>query len=309
MIKRYYSNGKLLLSGEYLILDGALGLALPTTFGQSLEVELTESDLLNWKSLDETGAVWFEWAFDLKMFREDIGKFPIGPAEAPQVAKTLAKLLFEANMLNRGFLSGTNGFSVTTRLSFPRNWGLGSSSTLVNNIAQWADVNAYELLWRTLGGSGYDVACAKHNNPLLYSLKGTSPIVEEINFCPPFKDQLYFVFLNQKQSSADAITNYKSLDFDKRKAIEELSAITREMASCQDAQTFGALMRLHEKILSSLLKKKTVKESLFYDFLGDIKSLGAWGGDFIMVLGDNGTPAYFKDKKYLTVIPYAKMAL
>ena len=32
MIKNYYSNGKLLLSGEYAILDGAEGWAIPTKF-------------------------------------------------------------------------------------------------------------------------------------------------------------------------------------------------------------------------------------------------------------------------------------
>ena len=35
---RMYSNGKLLISGEYVILDGALSLAVPTLFGQYLEI-------------------------------------------------------------------------------------------------------------------------------------------------------------------------------------------------------------------------------------------------------------------------------
>jgi hypothetical protein len=38
MQKTFYSNGKLLITGEYLILDGAKGLALPTKMGQNLSV-------------------------------------------------------------------------------------------------------------------------------------------------------------------------------------------------------------------------------------------------------------------------------
>lgn len=309
MIRNLYSNGKLLISGEYLVLDGALGLALPTKFGQSLEIEEIDMPQLVWKSLDEVGAVWFECVIDLKMFRENPGKITFDLVKTHEVVKTLGHLLLEAHKLNHRFLSGTNGFSVTTRLTFPRNWGLGTSSTLVNNIAQWAGVNAYELLWQTLGGSGYDIACAKHNNPILYCLQGNLPVSVEIAFNPQFKKQLYFVYLNRKQSSADGILNYRFLDFDKKKAIEKLSSITREMASCQDAPTFGALMQSHEMILSAILKKKTVKESLFSDFTGAIKSLGAWGGDFIMAMGDEETPSYFKTKKYTTIVPYSEMVL
>lgn len=37
--KLFYSNGKLLLSGEYAVLDGALSLAVPTKYGQLLSVK------------------------------------------------------------------------------------------------------------------------------------------------------------------------------------------------------------------------------------------------------------------------------
>ena len=36
--------------------------------------------------------------------------------------------------------------------------------------------------------------------------------------------------------------------------------------------------------MSELLDTKTIKELLFPDFSGTIKSLGAWGGDFVLVL-------------------------
>ena len=34
----FYGHGKLLLTGEYAVLDGAKALSIPTRFGQSLEV-------------------------------------------------------------------------------------------------------------------------------------------------------------------------------------------------------------------------------------------------------------------------------
>ena len=38
----FYSNGKLLLTGEYLVLNGAVALAIPTKFGQTLTIPASE---------------------------------------------------------------------------------------------------------------------------------------------------------------------------------------------------------------------------------------------------------------------------
>ena len=58
----FYGHGKLLLTGEYFVMDGALALALPTTVGQSMKVKYRHSykPTLNWKSYNHAGAVWFE---------------------------------------------------------------------------------------------------------------------------------------------------------------------------------------------------------------------------------------------------------
>ena len=65
---KFYSHGKLLLTGEYLVLDGAKALAIPTKFGQSLEVNSNSSKNIAWKSFDHQGKVWFEntFSFDAK---------------------------------------------------------------------------------------------------------------------------------------------------------------------------------------------------------------------------------------------------
>lgn len=38
-MNRFYSHGKFLLTGEYLVLEGALALALPLKLGQTMTVE------------------------------------------------------------------------------------------------------------------------------------------------------------------------------------------------------------------------------------------------------------------------------
>ena len=49
-----------------------------------------------------------------------------------------------------------------------------------------------------------------------------------------------------------------------------------------------------------------MKKLKFKDFKGEIKSLGAWGGDFILASGDD-SPSYFKSKGYKTIIKFDDM--
>ncbi|MGB5499701.1 MAG: GHMP kinase, partial [Maribacter sp.] len=58
MKREFYSNGKLLMTGEYAVLDGAKAWAIPTTYGQSLTVLETDSKKIEWTSLDEKGSIW-----------------------------------------------------------------------------------------------------------------------------------------------------------------------------------------------------------------------------------------------------------
>lgn len=302
MQKEFYSNGKLLLSGEYAILDGALGLAIPTKYGQSLKITQSDSGLLEWTSFDEKGTIWFSATFSLE-------NLEIKSSSDKSTAETLKQLLIEAKAQNPDFLQGNSGNAVETTLTFPRLWGLGTSSTLINNMAQWAEIDAYQLLWNAFGGSGYDIACAQNNTPLLYQLDQGTPKVEKVAFDPPFKDSLFFVHLNQKQSSKEAIATYRKQDFNKDNLILELSEITKKMAATSSLQEFESLIAEHEQILSQVLKVPPVKSELFPDYPSAIKSLGAWGGDFVLVTGDEETPNYFKSKGYTTVLKFSDLIL
>ena len=284
-----------MITGEYAVLDGALSLALPTKYGQSLSVQKMDTLELRWRSLGENGKIWFEGTFDLtpsstRPFGQSflspyLGKGRGTSTKESEVAETLSTILREAEKMNPEFLSHTTGYMVETRLSFPRNWGLGSSSTLINNIAQWAEVDAYQLLWNAFSGSGYDIACAQRNHPISYRLNNGEPIANRVDFFPRFQDQLYFIHLNKKQNSRAGIVAYRNKDFDKALLTERVSAITRKTIVCQRLSEFESLMIEHERLLSQTLGRPTVKEVLFPDFKGTIKSLGAWGGDFVLATG------------------------
>ena len=302
MKSEFYSNGKLLLSGEYAILDGALGLAVPTKYGQSLKVTPTDFGHLEWTSFDEQNAIWYKGVFDLKTFG-------YGSTTDSDIGNTLKNLFLGVQKQNPGFLSNSNGASIKTVLGFPRAWGLGTSSTLINNLAQWAQVNPYQLLWDAFGGSGYDIACAQSSQPLIYQLAGNIPKVDTIPFLPSFKDTLYFVYLNKKQSSKQAIANYRQRQFDTDALVQKISEITKEMISTPQLSTFETLMEKHENLLAEVLKMPPIKAQLFPDYPGAIKSLGAWGGDFVLATAGENPKTYFAEKGYGTVIPYSNMVL
>jgi len=301
-MKSFYSNGKLLLTGEYAILDGAMGLAIPTKYGQQLLVDENAQNELIWKSFDHNGSIWFKGSFSLDLKEIILGK------ENP-ISQTLLNILKEAKKLNPNFLAGEKGFSVMTKLDFPMNWGLGSSSTLINGIAEWAKVDAFKLLKNSFGGSGYDIACAQNNHPILYQLKDEMAVVKKSGFNPSFSEQLFFIHLNKKQNSRKEIVRYSNQNIDKEKLVAQLTEITKEIEGCENLENFEHLMNDHESILSAALQIMPVKESLFQDFKGSIKSLGAWGGDFVLAISKEKTPEYFKKKGYTIVIPYNEMIL
>ena len=310
MKQTYYSNGKLLLTGEYVVLDGALSLAVPTQFGQSLIVESIQEPKLIWKSYDSDNSVWFEDEFDLKQIVSGYSNL------SNDISERLIQVLIEAKQLNPNFLSEHHGFKVESKLTFPRIWGLGTSSTLINNVATWAEVDAYQLLERTFGGSGYDIACAQYDSAITYQLKEPfkcsirdKRTVSPVNFNPKFKSNLYFVHLNKKQDTRVGIENYKKHAFNLSKEIFEINGITSNFLVCKQLEEFETLINQHELIISKITRQQPVKELHFKDFEGSIKSLGAWGGDFVMVASKENPTSYFKSKGFETVIPFEQMIL
>lgn len=303
MKKTFYSNGKLLITGEYLVLDGAKALALPTKFGQNLIVEKSNNQEIKWTSYDADGSIWFDETIPFTAIVSTVS------LETESIKNTLITILKSAHQLNPDALLISEGYIVTSELNFPRKWGLGTSSTLINNIAQWFQIDAFTLLKNSFGGSGYDIACAQNNTPVLYHLEKEKPIVESVKFNPSFSKNLYFVYLNQKQSSKSAIASYKEKKNNLETQKEAVNQITQKVLDAENEDVFTQTLENHEKILSSILETKTVKETLFPDFNGTIKSLGAWGGDFVLVVSKENPKSYFLDKGYETIIEYRDMIL
>ncbi|WP_410878357.1 GYDIA family GHMP kinase [Myroides sp. DW712] len=298
----FYSAGKLLISGEYLVLDGALAFALPTSYGQTLYVEDQKQNSILWTSYDVDGTIWMqeEVAVEQLLINEDV--------EGTEYLRTLVKVLRAAHRQNPEILQTKQGFKVDSKLSFLRLWGLGTSSTWINNVAQWFDINPYQLLQESFGGSGYDIACAKHRTALFYQLTNPyHPKVELIEFHPCFKANLYFVYLNEKQSSKAAIETYRTKKELIGSQIDRISTISRALVTAKSLEEFQDLMQEHEEILGAILETQPVQDRLFPDFKGTIKSLGAWGGDFVLVATEEDPTAYFFKKGYPTVVPYEKM--
>ena len=295
---RYHSNGKFLLTSEYLVLKGALALALPLKLGQSREVEELETnkDQLHWEAFRPEGK-WFSVSLD----RENPANYS---TVNPEKAKRLSEILQAVKQLNPKAFEG-NDLQFTTRLDFDPNWGLGSSSTLIVNLARWANVNPYELLKLTFGGSGYDIACATAEQPIYYQLIDGKPQFETVDFRPPYADHLFFIYQGQKQSSSKEIKAFlaKANPTDVQKDIEAVSEISRAVPKCESLDEFALLMQCHERIISRCIGQEPVQKR-FPDFEGMLKSLGAWGGDFILAAtewDESQVKAYFK-KKGLEVI-------
>ena len=291
----FHSNGKLLITGEYAVLDGALAFALPTRKGQTLEVT-ENNEQGRWQAFDSNGNLWFDSAV-------------LTTDDDQKVAQTLQKILTTAAELNPDFKDKWIHSQVQTYLEFPRLWGLGTSSTLINNIAQWAAVNPYELLFKSFGGSGYDIACAKSKMPLLYRLQEGKPhSCYPLRFLFPYTDHIYFVYLNQKQNSKEGIAKYRSISKSKRKLAERITHLTEQLVLAYTIADFSAILNEHEALVSEYLSIPTVKERFFPDYNGTVKSLGAWGGDFVLAISEKeDTPSYFSSKGFDICIPYNEM--
>lgn len=294
----FKSNGKLLITGEYVVLDGATALAVPTQYGQTLQIKQTATKTLYWKSVDKNGLVWFKDTFSLNNFEPQNTQ--------NKVSNTLANILRAARDLNNNFLLNTNGLEVETVLDFPRNWGLGTSSTLINNIAQWAKVDAFRLLNNSFGGSGYDVAAAQSNCPILYTLQSEKPEIKAVSLPWNFTENLFFIYLNEKQDSKEGISHYRKNTVAKS-AISEISELSFALLKTTSLIEFQNIISEHEKLISTIINTPTIKSRLFNDYPYAIKSLGAWGGDFIMVTGAENDLEYFKNRGYNTIIPFNEM--
>lgn len=301
--KLFHSHGKLLLFGEYAVIDGAKALAIPCKKGQTLEIKPHRGSDLIWECYDENDELWFEAQISLYDFSSV-------RTSDQATSNFLQKVLKGAVRHNTEFLNKWNGFKAINKLQFNKNWGLGSSSTLINNIAQWAEINPFHLHFSVSSGSGYDIACAEADGPLTYQLKEDELHFEEIDFEPSFLDQINFLYLGNKQSTKSAISHYSKHVKKRKQLAEQVSKLTERAIASKTFEEFIHVAQDHEDLLAEEIGMQRVQIERFPEFEGVIKSLGAWGGDFVMVLNDKSfeeNQAFFKSKGYNTLINYHDM--
>ncbi len=289
-----YYNAKLLLTAEYLVLSGAQALALPLCFGQRLQVAENKQDHIVWQAIASDGSTWFSGKYDSADFR-------IIESNDPDTAKHPQRLLRAARKLNPDFCNKSTGYHVVSTLNYPILWGLGSSSTLIAAIAGWAGIDPFKLHFEVSKGSGYDIACAISNGPVLYTLRDQQPEIEPVKFSPVFADSIFFVYQGKKQDSAEGINNFQKRNSDPSKEmIDEANLLTGRMLRAATLPEFEAVIRDHETLISSVTGMPSIRQTIFKDLPGEVKSLGAWGGDFCMLTWREDVallPAYLKSKR------------
>lgn len=306
-MKNFHAYGKLLLSGEYFVLDGALALAIPTSRGQRMSINKGSAGKLQWKSFLANDPVpWFEALFD-------ITSLDCLSTTNEAAANRLLELFQSIEQQRPDFWpqQASTGLSISTQLEFPQEWGLGSSSTLISLLAQWSDTDPYDLLEDSFGGSGYDLACATADGPIFYQKKRGKPYSVDAPFYPAFSEYLYFVYLGKKQNSREGIGRYREKVSGKHsKLIRKISTLSLQMAAARSLWEWNAYVEENETLISEALDLPTAHAAHFHDFPGTIKSLGAWGGDFVLAgseMGDQETLQYFKERGYETILRYREM--
>jgi mevalonate kinase len=264
-----------------------------------------ETDIVHWTSLDR-GKEWFRGTFNADDFKAV-------ETSDHQISAYLEKLLrAAASLASINDLPAPGYNKVITRLKFDRNWGFGSSSTLITNIASWFRIDPFELHFKVSEGSGYDIACAHAEGPIQYLLSDGNPKADHVTFNPEFKDRLFFVYLGKKQNTEQSISRLPIREEIHPSMIDAITTISDRMIECDALDDFESLMISHEEIIAQIIKIQPVKKTVFKDLPGMVKSLGAWGGDFVMLTwhdNRNELASYLQNKGLNTFFSFDELAL
>jgi mevalonate kinase len=312
---KFHANGKLLITGEYLVLDHALALALPLCFGQTMHLEPIPEPVIRWKSTGPAGT-WLEGDLDIENL--EVINDPIQDSDSQAKLNYVCMLLKTARSLSPGFLhsefripksqfgvpnlefgvgsSELGGISVEIHANYPLEWGLGSSSTLISLIAQWAGVDGFRLFREVSKGSGYDVVSATQTSAFYYRLKPVEN--SNLNEFPyevlpvavgnAIRNYAYFGYLGNKQDSSTEVKNYLRQAKTNPEMVQKISDLTKLICQAENLDELIQYVNAHERILAEIIRKQTIGHERFNNLPFAVKSLGAWGGDFAMFVSGLG---------------------
>lgn len=271
---------------------------MPLSLGQNLQVSSYTKDEILWECFNENKICWLEIRFS-----EDLVILQTSDREKALIAQKLLSLIKEKapQLLLKGI-----HFKFT--LEFNRQFGFGSSATLISLLGQWSGVDPYYLSEQTFGSSGYDIAAATAPGPFVYSRKNK---IEEYCTLPEFITQhLLFIYLGEKQSSSREANKFISRPTTDQQT-DEMNELVTAAAHCKQISAWEELMEESEQLVSYILKTKPVKEQLFADYPFSIKSLGAWGGDFMMASCRDISEGmkYFHQKQKAPIFTYKELTI
>jgi mevalonate kinase len=290
---RFYAPGKLLLSGEYAVLDGATAISCPSQKGQSLEVFKTGNNSLQWQAFDLDGNSWLRVELDKK-------------GKVISSNNTDKSVLISALLLDAFDQNIPTGLRIETKLEFKREWGLGSSSTLIALIAEWSKKDAIRLFFKHLKGSGYDVATALEGEPISYQLGANEKAAWTPVELPKILEQSYFLYLGEKQISSREVVRYASLEKNPP-FVKIISDLSGELLKLSSKEQLIKWMQKHEEITSELIQQESLRLIRFPNLKGGFKSLGAWGGDFVWIMPKDDDLNYLNTLGYHEIFPFSEM--
>lgn len=294
----YRANGKLLLTSEYAITQGAKGLAIPTRFGQKIHYHPNlEGNAIFWSSIGHDAQEWF-WA-EISLSLEILRTSNV------QVAKRLLNNL--QIVKNHSTLLDHPG-SFKTELEFPAEWGLGTSSTFTSLLAQCAQVDPLKTFKNEHGGSGYDLACAQADGPITYQFIENMPEVLNTTIPFDFLDELAFVYRGEKQLTSESLNLVKNRPFSNQQ-IDRFNRLTDSFLKSRSLLELEDVIEEHESLLAEHLGLPKVKQELFGELPGQVKSLGGWGGDFVLVTRLSSSKHWLEQQGFKTVFPFKQLAM
>ena len=299
---QYKANTKFLLTGEYALLQGADALVLPLYYTQRLVVKETVGDALEWESW-ERDRLWYANTFTVN----------INDNYTSKLDKYLGNLIQQILKLNRDTEGLFKGKRMRVDADFNLQWGLGSSSTLISLLSQYAKVDAYILNSLISNGSGYDVVAATQDKSFVFTKTEKYYQNESAELNYSFKDKLYFVYTGRKQDTNESIRRFNGIKKRMIKSeVQDISKITKELIEVKSLSQFQYLITEHEKIIAKITDQESPLKHYLPNFIGAAKSLGAWGGDFILITwkdSEQELQKYLQKQNINTYFPWKDIVL
>jgi mevalonate kinase len=293
----YYSNGKLILMGEYAVMHGADAVCLPLKTGQKLITSPSNDQLIHWR-----------WSYKTDILSSfSLEASTLQPIHSNKGDSSWSiRLLQLIRQFSPEFL--TQGCNLEFINHFPAEWGLGSSSATISSLCRMAGVDPFDVNFSLMGGSGADIAATTAQRWFLYRKQQLKPQIWELPFIFPFVENTYFIYSGKKQATASHLIS-KNLKQDDPVWFSINPYIYRFIM----ASSLPEVMQIihdHESIIAGAVNMSPIGDT-FTDFPGKVKSLGAWGGDFFMAISqqnENFIKTYFQNKGYTKILNWKEMA-